>query len=230
MRLDNVISPLQRLGHVVMHDVPCEPDNAGLLRVARALGEVSTRALPWRSGLVEEQGVQRVEALVDAPRDQFGKPLLSGHHAAFALHSDESFLAQPCRYVLLHCWQPDPDGGGETLLAQRGEIESQADAETLHALRTLRLPYPDGDAVTLDDSLLRYHRDEVVACANRHGAPLTAAQQAWMQRFEQVFAAASVRIRLAPGDLLILDNHRVLHGRTAFAAGSPRLLKRVRVI
>lgn len=215
-------------GFAVLRGVPCDADNASLLRIARSLGEISSRALPWRSGLVEEQGVQRVEARGAVPRDQFGKPLLSGHHAAFALHSDESFLPRPCRYVLLHCWRPDPDGGGETLLAERASIESRAEAETLHALRTLRLPYPAGDAVTLDKVLLRYHRDEVVACASRRGTSLTVEQQRWMARFEQLFAAASVRIRLEQCDLLILDNHRVLHGRTAFTARSPRLLKRVR--
>ena len=78
-----------------MRGVALDADNASLLRIARELGAVSTRALPRRSGLVEGEGVQRVEALAEAPRDQFGKPLLSGHHAAFALHSDESFLAQP---------------------------------------------------------------------------------------------------------------------------------------
>ena len=213
----------------IVRGVALDADNASLLRIARELGAVSTRALPRRSGLVEGEGVQRVEALAEAPRDQFGKPLLSGHHAAFALHSDESFLAQPCRYVLLHCWRADPESGGETVLAERDRIVSLADAETLQALRTWRLPYPSGDSVTLDGDLVRYHRDEILGCVARRGEALSAQQSEWMTRFEALFQSAARRIRLLPGDLLILDNHRVLHGRTAFAPGSPRLLKRVRV-
>lgn len=34
-----------------------------------------------------------------------------------------------------------------------------------------------------------------------------------------------VRFRLRPGDCLMMDNHRTLHGRTAFAADGPRFLQ-----
>jgi alpha-ketoglutarate-dependent taurine dioxygenase len=36
-------------------------------------------------------------------------------------------------------------------------------------------------------------------------------------------------LTLSSGDLLIVHNQRVLHGRTAFSSGSPRLLKRLRM-
>lgn len=104
-------------GWMRVSGVECCSDNAALLVWARALGSVSLRALPHRSGLVEREGVQRVEALASAPADQFGKPLMSGHHAAFPLHSDEAFAALPCRYVLLHCWRADPAGCGASLFA-----------------------------------------------------------------------------------------------------------------
>ncbi len=45
------------------------------------------------------------------------------------------------------------------------------------------------------------------------------------RRFGQLLTArdAEVRISLAAGDLLMLDNHRVLHGRLAYANGRRRL-------
>jgi alpha-ketoglutarate-dependent taurine dioxygenase len=36
-------------------------------------------------------------------------------------------------------------------------------------------------------------------------------------------------LTLSSGDLLIIHNQRVLHSRTAFSSGSPRLLKRLRI-
>lgn len=216
-------------GWMVAPQVECRRNNSALLGFAHALGTISRRALPHRSGLVESDGVQRVEALVLPPNDQFGKPLLSGYHAAFPPHSDEAFAALPCRYVLLHCWRPDTKGGGASLLATRERIEAAVDGETRQALQSLRLDYPFGPATTLSPSLLRYNRSEVESLAQRHDQRLPAATHAWLDRFDAAFATATESVVLESGDLLLIDNHRTLHGRTAFAAGSSRLLKRVRV-
>jgi alpha-ketoglutarate-dependent taurine dioxygenase len=210
--------------------VACNPDNAALLEVARTLGEASRRALPHRSGLVESHGVQRVEALDKAPCDQFGQTLRSGHHGAFPLHSDEAFLAHPCRYVLLHCWCADPDGGGESLLASRNAIEASADLPTLLALRAHAFAYPSGEAPVLSPQLLRYNRAEIEGQARRSGRAVALASRSWLDQFDALFDTIALTITLAEGDLLLIDNHRVLHGRSAFAPGSPRLLKRIRVL
>lgn len=216
-------------GWLLLRGVPCEQDNAALLAIARSLGEVSMQSLPYRSGLVEADGVQRVEALMDAPLDQFEQPLRSGHHGAFPLHSDEAFLQRPCRYVLLHCWRADPCGGGESLLAWRTAIESAADMPLLQALRGREFAYPAGNASVIGPQLLRYNRAEVEGHARRTNRALDAAQREWLDRFDALFASAALSLSLAAEDLLLIDNHRVLHGRTAFAPGSPRMLKRVRV-
>lgn len=229
-RLDADLSAsLRSEGFAVLPDVARDADNASVLAIARRLGSVSLSALPQRSGLVEAAGVQRVEALAEAPRDQFDQPLLSGHHAAFALHSDQAFSASPCRYVLLHCWRADREGGGVSLLAERGQIEAAADRDTREALRTLSLPYAFADASTLGYTSLRYNRAEVMTAAARRQRPLSSNQLHWLDRFDRLFDRVKQSILLRPGELLVLDNHRLLHGRSAFAAGSDRLLKRLRV-
>lgn len=43
-------------------------------------------------------------------------------------------------------------------------------------------------------------------------------------------ATSSVRVRLAPGDVLLVDNQRVMHGRNALSQGSPRQLHRLWVV
>jgi alpha-ketoglutarate-dependent taurine dioxygenase len=76
---------------------------------------------------------------------------------------------------------------------------------------------------------LRYNRSEIESLRQRRDLPLPPETRSWLDRFDALFAAAAETVLLDPGDLLLIDNHRTLHGRTAFAAGSPRLLKRVRV-
>ena len=190
-------------GWLLRHGVTCRSDNADLLAIARALGDVSMRALPHRSGLVERHGVQRVEALAEAPRDQFDQILKSGHHGAFPLHSDEAFLEDPCRFVLLHCWRADPEGGGESLLAWRSAIEASADLPTLLALRAHAFAYPVGDAPVLSPQLLRYNRAEIEGQARRSGRALPEASRSWLDRFDALFDSIALEITLKEGDALI---------------------------
>ncbi|MGE4071244.1 MAG: TauD/TfdA family dioxygenase [Lysobacterales bacterium] len=221
---------LRTAGALRISGVPLHPDNDALRAMAAELGPVSTRGLSHRAGLVESGAVQRVEALPGPVLDQYAKSLRSASSEAFALHSDESFCVQPARWVLLHCCQP-AETGGDTLLLAVEEILAQVPREVRIALEQLRLPYPCGDRVTIEPSgMLRFNAEEVESAALRRGVPLSLPQRGWLARFEQLFARQARRLRLDAGDLLIIDNWRVLHGRTAFAASSGRLLKRLRVL
>ena len=213
-----------------IRDVPLHPENQALRALAAELGPVSTRGLSHRAGLVESGAVQRVEALPGPVLDQYAKSLRSASSDAFALHSDESFCLQPARWVLLHCWQ-SAELGGDTLLLTVEEILAQVSREARIALEQLRLPYPCGDRVTIEPSGgLRFNAEEVESAAARRGIPLSLPQRGWLARFEQLFARQASRLRMDAGDLLIIDNWRILHGRTAFDASSGRLLKRLRVL
>lgn len=72
-----------------------------------------------------------------------------------------------------------------------------------------------------------------IAFNNRSVDPfsLPASQQAgWYQAYRELereilSPANQVRIRLEPGDMLLINNRRVLHGQTAFGASSQRLLR-----
>ena len=221
---------LRTAGALRIRDVPLHPENQALRALAAELGPVSTRGLSHRAGLVESGAVQRVEALPGPVLDQYAKSLRSAGSDAFALHSDESFCLRPARWVLLHCWQP-AERGGDTLLLAVEEILEQATREVRIALEQLRLPYPCGDRVTIETSgVLRFNAEEIESAALRRGVPLSLPQRAWLARFEQRFARQASRLRLNAGDLLIIDNWRMLHGRTAFDASSGRLLKRLRVL
>ena len=221
---------LARTGVARLQGVPLDSDNRSLCALGALLGRASTRALPWRAGLVETGHVSRVQALPLPPLDQFGKPLLSAAYADFALHSDESFCSRPARWVLLHCWRPDPKGAGASLLLAREEILAGTDSSTRAALGCIALPYPVGNFPVVDAAgQVRFNAAEIAGEIHGRGRFATAAEARWVSHFEALFARLASHCQLASGDLLIIDNQRVLHGRTAFARDSSRLLKRLRI-
>jgi alpha-ketoglutarate-dependent taurine dioxygenase len=216
---------LQRDGVLRIRGVPLDGDNRSLRTLAATLGSTSMRALPRRAGLVEAAGVQRVEALAIESLDQFGKPLLSASGAAFPLHTDESFCDDPAHWLLLHCWRSAPVGG-VSLFADVQEVLRHAERSLRIALEQMRLPYPGGDRVTLDiHGRVRFNALECLASGRQSPAAAL-----WLPRLIKAFALAAQELRLDSGDLLLIDNWRVLHGRSAFAADSGRLLKRMRVL
>jgi alpha-ketoglutarate-dependent taurine dioxygenase len=218
-------------GFALLRDVPCLPDNAALIALGQQLGSPSLRALAHRSGLVEADGVQRVEALAKPARDQFGKTLLSSHFAAFPLHTDEAFLPQPARWVLLHCWRADPSGNGMCLLADGSKLLESADAAMAIALPTMLLPYAAGDFPVIDArARVRFNGAECESAAQLRQVALNDRERDMIQRAQGLANRLAFAVSLQRGDVLIVDNWRMLHGRTAFAAGSSRMLKRLRIV
>ncbi|MBT6276914.1 MAG: hypothetical protein HOI95_22610 [Chromatiales bacterium] len=77
----------------------------------------------------------------------------------------------------------------------------------------------------------RYSRTYIDQAANLpDGKPLSCAQQAALNALVEVAEALSFDMRLKVGDIQYLNNHVILHGRTAFTdadADAGRLLYRV---
>lgn len=211
---------LRESGALLIHGVPLDEDNRSLRSLGERLGPASLRAIERR--LDEGAGVQRVEALAGEVRDRHGKPLASAGHGEFALHSDESFLAQPARFVLLHCWRPAATGGRSAIADSRVIAASVGRVEWI-AWTQLRLPYPCGERCSLEDGVVRFNAAECAAAA------LTPVQRHWLDRFAASARRVAIELTLAPGDLLLLDNQRMLHGRSGFDPAGGRLLKRLRI-
>jgi alpha-ketoglutarate-dependent taurine dioxygenase len=215
----------QRLGEhgtLLIHGVPRDDDNRSLRGLGARLGQPSLRAIDRR--LDEGAGVQRVQALGGLVHDRSGKPLQSAGHGEFALHTDESFLEHPADFVLLHCWQAAPTGG-TTRVADSRAIPARVDRVEWIAWTQLRLPYPCGERCSVDAAgAVRFNPDECAA------ALLSSRQQDWLARFAETARRLAIEVPLVAGDVLLLDNRRMLHGRSAFAAACGRLLKRLRII
>lgn len=156
------------------------------------------------------------------------------------LHSDQPFLDHPPTYQLLHAMRAATTGG-ESLIADADAAArwlAAHDAETYATLTETPLRFhrkqkaferlvvsplltrrPDGSHVvrssyfTLDPFDVPFARVEGLYRA--------------LRRFERLIhtPAFLLRFLLSPGDLVIYDNHRMLHGRTGFSG--PRWVRGV---
>jgi gamma-butyrobetaine dioxygenase/trimethyllysine dioxygenase len=188
-----------------------------------ALQARGLRVIGTHFGRIEDL---RTDNTTNANTDQLGYT-----DAAIGLHTDQPFLDVPPRYQLLQCIRV-AERGGETVLAD-------GDA-AFHYLESL-------DRVAAELLLatpVRFHRKqreferEVVA-------PIVTLDQGWVQIRSSYFTLAPYqlpfdrlpawyrahdrfvrilrdprhhfRFALRAGDVLLYDNRRMLHGRTAFA-------------
>ncbi len=221
---------LAEQGWLLVAGVPCWIGNTALLDLAATIGPIKSHG-PYRGDLAREgESVNIIRALPEPIPDMSGKIMLSTMAIDHHMHTDESFFATPSRYVLLHCWRPDPAGGGLNTVADLADVLARlTDAERADCAR-LRYGWRGVEAPIVvappggGPPRVRFNVREA-QCLERDPA----AGDALAQRFAHAAEEAAVGLALGPGDCLVLDNWRVLHGRTAFAPDSPRLLKRVGV-
>jgi alpha-ketoglutarate-dependent taurine dioxygenase len=159
------------------------------------------------------------------------------------LHTDSTFSARPERWFLLWCVRPAADGGASVLVDSAAVVSrmqaGRARRQALDVLMARDVPMWDGRRVLPVRVLhregdgtvkVRYRADllrEGLARAGvAEGEPVAAALRTLAAELDD--AASRLVVPLAADDLLIVDNHRVLHARQAFTDPRRHLL-RVRV-
>lgn len=131
------------------------------------------------------------------------------------------------KYIAWQCQSQSANGGESLLLDGLGIIES-ASSDLIGALQTVfvkshRLFYgdkPEYPLYTAKSNTLYY---APFLCDMPIGSKAIEAIN-WFQ--EQIKTARKIEIKLSEGDWLIIDNHRMLHGRKGFEKKSNRLLTR----
>ena len=203
-----------------------------LLAVARLLGEPI--------GYVQEHGGGIVQNIVPA-RETEGRQVSTSSSVTLAWHTETAFHPHKPRYLLLLCLRGDPSA--ETLLCSVAHCLPHLEAETIAILRQPRFrTRPDesflepGTAGALgapmailtgdgDQPTFTYDEDLMVG--------IDAGAQAALDRLGAVVRDRASSMVLEAGDLLVVDNDRVVHGRTSFAArfdGTDRWLQRTFVV
>lgn len=177
-------------------------------------------------------------------------PTITEHCGDAALHTDSAFKSSPETYVMLFAYKPASDGGGlsQVLSAQRllKSLSKSSDGRRcIRLLRETRFPFQVPTAFTKarQDTVVEWvsapilsgrgkirYRHDLIVSALDHGVISLSAESQWAiaHTARELAELKSGSLSLRSGDLLVLNNHRVLHGRTAFK-DRDRMLLRVRL-
>lgn len=149
------------------------------------------------------------------------------------LHTDSAHTEVPHTLVAFYMLTADPEGGGRSIIVPVADIVRQLDAEIVALLRRPIFDFGKGKVPILwgppDDPSMRYYRTQLDACCEeqRHPPSIEEAFDTLDRILERL--GADNMFDLRAGELLLLNNHKVLHGRTGFAPGSPRTMHRFRL-
>ncbi len=216
-RLDAVIDFLTafyRHGYVVFRNTPAEPGTVA--RVANRLGYIVGQNFGW---------VFDVEAKA-SPTD------LAYTSIELLAHSDEPYRQPVPGIQLLHCICNQAPGGDSTLVdGLAAALALEAEHPEWHAAlmeTEVEWRYDMGsDTVVNRGHMLEYDRhgryhqirintklDEPIVRPGQDLADFYAGRR-WLAAWTND-PAHQITFRLEPGDVMFMDNHRALHGRTAF--------------
>ncbi len=153
---------------------------------------------------------------------------------AQAPHTDEGFRHGPLGIMLFHCLKPDPSGGGASLFVDgigAAEALRHSDPDAFRFLTTTPLVWaaernPEerfrtrGTVIVTDSQgVVRGVRvsDRTMPPVDLPEDKIEPAYRALRAISEALYASERIFERLLqPGDMVVFDNHRVLHARRAF--------------
>lgn len=212
------------LGLALLRDVPCVPGT--VLDVASLFGEV--RVTSWgRSFDVISVAEANSVAYTSLP---------------LVTHTDEGYRNPAPTVQLQHFLRADTSGGGEATLVDGFKVAADLraahpDRYELLATVPLHFHYRDVDAEhEHDGTILDVEpggRLRAVRYSNHSAQPFLLPPEV-MEPFYEAYRTFGrmredphyqLRLPLGAGELYMVDNHRVLHGRTAFSQSGDRHLQ-----
>jgi gamma-butyrobetaine dioxygenase len=156
-------------------------------------------------------------------------------------HTDNPYRRPTPTLQLLHCLSSEVEGG-ETVLVDGFAVARRLGRDApghlaLLARTPIRYAYRDGEAqLTADFPVVTLDGDGAPATIHLNnrskGVPVGAPEQIrdWYDAYFALLElvndqAQQIVFRLEPGELVLFDNERILHGRTGFAGGGARHLQ-----
>jgi Taurine catabolism dioxygenase TauD, TfdA family len=156
------------------------------------------------------------------------------------------FHCDTCDLLILLCLQPAVRGGGNTKLASVRYVHDIIEQERPDALTTLKQPWVfdrtgrAGQQIIVspifftqhDRTMGCYYQTRTVRASTPHRGPLSARQWEALDVLDKVLYRPEIAFGLlmAAGDLLVIHNSRVLHGRSPFIdEPGPRSRRMLRV-
>ena len=205
---------------VVVVELPAPPTPEDLVSLEKSLGPL------WRHARSEENGIAVIEA---AGGDTGFLGTMPDEHPP---HTDGAYSDAGPAIVLLSCEHAEA-AGGESVLVSAVTVHEQLRAERPELLAELYRP--DAMTITRNGSTARHaaftEHDGLVSVRYRqddHSSTESSCSDALAALTAAVLDPANQFVTtLRRGDVLIVDNHAVLHGRRAFdrVSGRRRMLR-----
>lgn len=204
-----------------------------LLTLATLLGEPV--------GYAPEHGGKIVQNIVPVQATA-AKQVSTSSNVTLDFHTETAFHPEKPHYLLLLCLRGDPNAA--TLLCSVTSALSLLDAETISVLRQPRFrTRPDVSFLSGPDALGEFGPAAPILAGTVEQPTFTfdadlmiglddAAEQA-IEALRKAVQAAHSGVVLEAGDLLVIDNHAAVHGRSPFAArydGTDRWVQRAFVV
>jgi alpha-ketoglutarate-dependent taurine dioxygenase len=175
-------------------------------------------------------------------------PTFSEHNSEAPLHTDTQYRLNPEKYISLFALKKARCGGGETTILQFEDVirtlqKTTNGQDCLYVLKNSLFPFAVPSVFSRDENQahwifapiisdkksIRYRFDTIdqgLRYSNLSEADNT--KQVWALHFfrEHITSHSSVvKLSLEDGEILILDNERVLHGRTSFSDPNRHILR-----
>ena len=144
-------------------------------------------------------------------------------------HTDGTYSHDAPGLLALHCHVYEATGG-ENVFVDSHAIAARLGSAHLATLRTVEIPgqyIGDGSHLMAERPALRYHGERLVQVSYNHHdrAPFVVPEPTMtelydaLHEFDHLANDPELQFELAmrPGDMVIFDNWRVLHGRRAFS-------------
>ncbi len=154
---------------------------------------------------------------------------------ALPLHTDCSNKAVPENFAAFAMERPDSQGGGESIMLSVADLVHELPGELVDLLQQPVFPFVGEKRYPIlhgegDELRIRYYRNQINSAL---GAGLGSSDELTkaldeLDRYLN-FAQRSVRFPMQAGDVVMMDNRRVLHGRSAMPLDSERLMHRFRL-
>ena len=223
-----------------------DPESATLKEVAESFGRVQTHIRADSNGLV---GISP-DTIVNREWEHFRSEYHGVSTEEFLPHTDGSYLhglvrkdgqyleLLPPKMLLLQCWQAAETGGANVLIdGQRVYRDLARDNPSYaKALSTKGcVTYCRDDQIAFDCAVFQPLPDGTMMLRFRYdGTAYLAdwAAEAFHALQANYFANPRyrTRMRLTQGQILVVDNYRMLHGRDAFSSshsGNTRSMRRI---
>jgi hypothetical protein len=233
-----------RIRAMPVGDVPRTPARAGGANRTAGASEFALLAVALRLGepvgYVQEHGGGLVQDIVPAPADT-ARQLSTSSSVTLEWHTETAFHPHKPRHLLLLCLRGDPEA--KTMLCAIADVLPRVSDRMVATLRQRRFrtrpdaSFLDGDGegafgpampVLAGDatrSTFTYDEDLMIGVDEE--------AQAVLAHLGQVVHECATEVVLEAGDLLVVDNHQVVHARSPFRArfdGTDRWLQRAFVV